>query len=100
MATSMKEIERHYTSAILGSFGQATPSLQAAQADRGFEGIIGDSDVLRAVLEQAEIVADTGATVMIHGETGTGKELIARAIHDLSSRRGGPLIKVNCAAIP
>jgi formate hydrogenlyase transcriptional activator len=100
MATSVKEIERHYMSGVIESFGQATDCLQAAQARRGFEGIIGDSGALRSVLEQVEIVANTASTVLIQGETRTGKELIARAIHDLSSRRNRPLIKINCAAIP
>jgi formate hydrogenlyase transcriptional activator len=62
--------------------------------------IIGRSAALRAVLRQVEIVAPTGATVLIEGETGTGKELIARALHDLSPRYDRPLAKINCAAIP
>src|SRR3984893_9183859 len=65
-----------------------------------FEGIIGRSIALRKVLEQVAIVAPTDATVLLHGETGTGKELIARAIHRLSSRRGSALVRMNCAAIP
>jgi formate hydrogenlyase transcriptional activator len=65
-----------------------------------FEGLIGDSAALRQVFEQAELVAPTDATVLIQGETGTGKELIARAIHRLSSRRGDAFVKLNCAAIP
>jgi formate hydrogenlyase transcriptional activator len=65
-----------------------------------FDGLIGDSPALRHVLEQAELVAPTDATVLIQGETGTGKELIARAIHRLSSRRDGAFVKLNCAAIP
>jgi formate hydrogenlyase transcriptional activator len=67
---------------------------------RRFEQIIGKSPALEAVLEQVERVAPTGATVLIEGETGTGKELIARAIHNLSSRCGRAFIKLNCAAIP
>jgi formate hydrogenlyase transcriptional activator len=67
---------------------------------RRFEQIIGNSPALRVVLEQAERVAPTGATVLIQGETGTGKELIAHAIHNASPRSGHPLIKLNCAAIP
>ena len=67
---------------------------------RRFEQIIGKSPALEAVLEQVERVAPTGSTVLIEGETGTGKELIARAIHNLSSRCGRAFIKLNCAAIP
>jgi len=62
--------------------------------------IIGRSAALRAVLRQVKIVAPTNATVLIEGETGTGKELIARALHELSPRRERPLAKINCAAIP
>jgi formate hydrogenlyase transcriptional activator len=65
-----------------------------------FAQIIGKSPALETVLEQVERVATTGATVLVEGETGTGKELIARAIHNLSSRCGRPFIKLNCAAIP
>jgi formate hydrogenlyase transcriptional activator len=67
---------------------------------RRFEQIIGNSSALESVLEQVQRVAPTGSTVLIQGETGTGKELIARAVHDLSSRVGRPFIKLNCAAIP
>jgi formate hydrogenlyase transcriptional activator len=67
---------------------------------RRFEQIIGKSPALEAVLEQVERVAPTGSTVLIEGETGTGKELIARAIHNLSSRCGRAFVKLNCAAIP
>jgi len=63
-------------------------------------GIIGSSSALRAVLNRVAIVAPTTATVLIQGETGTGKELIARAIHDASTRRSGNLAKINCSAIP
>ena len=65
-----------------------------------FEDIIGESPSLRKVLKEAETVAATDVTVLILGETGTGKDLIARAIHELSSRRGRTLVKLNCAAIP
>ena len=67
---------------------------------RRFEQIIGNSPALESVLEEVEQVAPTGSTVLIQGETGTGKELIARAIHNLSARCGRPFIKLNCAAIP
>jgi DNA-binding NtrC family response regulator len=63
-------------------------------------GLVGESVALQAVLEQIELVADTDATVLITGESGTGKELVARAIHERSPRRKGPLVRVNCAAIP
>jgi formate hydrogenlyase transcriptional activator len=65
-----------------------------------FPEIVGKSPVLQHVLEQIEVVAPTDSGVLIQGETGTGKELFARAIHNLSARRGMPFIKVNCAAIP
>ena len=67
---------------------------------RRFEQLIGSSPALEGVLEQASRVAPTSSSVLIQGETGTGKELIARAIHNLSSRCGRPFIKLNCAAIP
>ena len=65
-----------------------------------FSEIVGDSEALRQVLHQVEIVAPNDATVLVLGETGTGKELIARAIHERSRRRGKPLIRVNCTSIP
>jgi formate hydrogenlyase transcriptional activator len=65
-----------------------------------FEQIIGQSTALEAVFEQVECVAPTDSTVLIQGETGTGKELIARAIHNISSRCGRSFVKLNCAAIP
>jgi formate hydrogenlyase transcriptional activator len=70
------------------------------RTDKRFEEIIGQSRVLKAILKQVETVAPTDSTVMIYGETGTGKELLARAIHDLSGRRQGTFVKLNCAAIP
>jgi formate hydrogenlyase transcriptional activator len=70
------------------------------QAERRFERIIGNSAALESVLEQVEQVAPTDSTVLIEGETGTGKELIAHAIHNASQRFGRPVIKLNCAAIP
>jgi formate hydrogenlyase transcriptional activator len=65
-----------------------------------FDGIVGESAVLKAVLEEVRLVAPTDSTVLILGETGTGKELIARAIHARSKRSTRPFIRVNCAAIP
>jgi formate hydrogenlyase transcriptional activator len=68
--------------------------------ERSFERIIGRSSALEAVLEEVERVAPADSTVMIQGETGTGKELIAHAIHNLSARSGRAFVRVNCAAIP
>jgi formate hydrogenlyase transcriptional activator len=68
--------------------------------ERGWEGIIGESPALRTVLRRVQQVAPVETTVLLTGETGTGKELIARAIHEGSPRKGRPLIKVNCGAIP
>jgi len=66
----------------------------------GLPRIIGSSAALQRVLDLVRVVAPTGATVLIQGETGTGKELIAEAIHKCSDRSSGPFVKVNCAAIP
>jgi len=68
--------------------------------DACFEDIVGKSRSLQRVLEQVTIVAPTDSTVLLHGDTGTGKELIARAIHNLSSRRDRAFVRMNCAAIP
>jgi transcriptional regulator with GAF, ATPase, and Fis domain len=68
--------------------------------ERRFEQLIGNSPALESVLEQVERVARTDSTVLIQGETGTGKELIAHVIHNLSSRCGRSFVRLNCAAIP
>src|SRR5947199_314968 len=78
----------------------ALGSVDQDRDPRRFEQIIGHSPALEAVLERVERVAPTDSTVLVQGETGTGKELIARAIHNLSPRCGRPFIKLNCAAIP
>jgi formate hydrogenlyase transcriptional activator len=70
------------------------------RSEMNFDEIVGESPILRTVLKQVETVAPTDSTVLIQGETGTGKELIARAIHNLSPRRENTFVKVNCAAIP
>lgn len=70
------------------------------RSEHNFDDIVGKSDALHKVLEQVAIVAPTDSTVLLHGETGTGKELIAKAIHNLSSRRDRPFVRINCAAIP
>lgn len=73
---------------------------EEARTEHNFQEIVGESAALCRVLRQVETVAPTGATVLICGETGTGKELIARAIHDLSPRSERTFVKINCAAIP
>jgi formate hydrogenlyase transcriptional activator len=73
---------------------------EEASTEPGFDGIVGRSNALRAVLREIKMVAPTDSTVLIYGETGTGKELIARAIHELSPRRTKAFVKLNCAAIP
>jgi transcriptional regulator with GAF, ATPase, and Fis domain len=81
------------------AFERIPPSNEAVN-QRRFEQLVGNSPALESVLEQVERVAPTGSTVLIQGETGTGKELIARAIHNISSRCGRSFVKLNCAAIP
>ena len=73
---------------------------QEIKSKRRFDDIVGESDGLRYVLYRAEQVASTDTTILILGETGTGKELIAAAIHDMSPRKARPMITVNCAALP
>jgi formate hydrogenlyase transcriptional activator len=70
------------------------------RSEYNFEDIVGKSAGLRKVLDQVAIVAPTGSTVLLHGETGTGKELFARAIHNISPRRERTFVRLNCAAIP
>ena len=70
------------------------------QSELGFEEIIGQSGALREVLKKARVVAPTDSTVLLLGETGTGKELVARSVHRLSDRRGQTFVKLNCAAVP
>jgi len=87
---------RRFFVAAVATFGSADQDREP----RRFEQIIGSSPALEMALEQVAQVAPTDSTVLIQGETGTGKELIARAVHDLSSRVGRPFLKLNCAAIP
>jgi transcriptional regulator with GAF, ATPase, and Fis domain len=99
--SSQRDKERAHSS--LGSFIDLDEQLDVSRGKvscNEFKGIIGSSPELRKVLEQIRLVAPTAATVLITGETGTGKELIAEAIHNGSDRSNGPLVKVNCAAIP
>jgi DNA-binding NtrC family response regulator len=79
---------------------QKVYSKDPVRSEVRFSEIVGQSAPLRRVLEEVETVAPTDSTVLIYGETGTGKELIARAIHNISSRSNRPFVKLNCAAIP
>jgi len=102
----------HSMSIIPIRHGTPTSNLEApvalAKLDLGddldheinFSGIVGKSPALRRALKQIETVSGTVSTVVLEGETGTGKELLAQAIHDLSGRRSGPFVKLNCSAIP
>jgi formate hydrogenlyase transcriptional activator len=83
----------------VGAFENIGSSDQISNG-RKFEQLIGNSPALEAVLDQVERVAPTDSTVLVQGETGTGKELIARAIHNISSRCGRSFVRMNCAAIP
>src|SRR5258707_4771205 len=85
--------------ASVGAFAKFGSGDQVSY-ERRFEQVIGNSPALESVLEQVERVAPTDSTVLIEGETGTGKELIAHAIHNVSARCRRALIKLNCAAIP
>jgi transcriptional regulator of aromatic amino acid metabolism len=73
---------------------------EEVKLDQHYNEVIGDSQGIRRVLKQVEQVAPTDSTVLVLGETGTGKELIARAIHEHSRRKGRVMVKVNCAALP
>jgi formate hydrogenlyase transcriptional activator len=106
--------ERKYQADVLaGAIGDLTSSALAATVTSGdtqekerkgvkdaFAGIVGASEAIRRVLDLVRTVAPTGSTALIEGETGTGKELIAHAIHEYSARRGRSFVKLNCAAIP
>lgn len=73
---------------------------EEVRTEHNFGNIVGENAALRATLKQVETVASTESTVLVRGETGTGKELIARAVHDLSPRKGRTFVKLNCASIP
>jgi DNA-binding NtrC family response regulator len=85
--------------AVRRAVGGRFPARLAGHVPR-IGGIVGESEALQAVLQQIELVADTDATVLITGESGTGKDLVARAIHERSRRHSAPLVRVNCGSIP
>src|SRR5467141_1521632 len=84
----------------MGSMNTQCPRAECFEIEDATRAIIGNSAALQRVLGMVQIVAPTDATVLINGETGTGQELIAEAIHKCSDRSSGPFVKVNCAAIP
>jgi formate hydrogenlyase transcriptional activator len=83
-----------------GAVSCAVPLMRESCNQSNFDGIVGESEAVRSVLALVELVAPTDATILICGETGTGKELIARAVHNHSQRRSRAFVKFNCAAIP
>lgn len=84
-----------------GRLQRETKKLRELVADHPtVETLVGDSPTMRRVYDLVARVADSGASVLIHGETGTGKELVARAIHNMGTRKGGPFVAINCAAVP
>jgi DNA-binding NtrC family response regulator len=85
---------------LLSVVRQSICSSLEEDKSESFEDIIGESEALQRVMEQIAIVARTGSTVLLEGETGTGKELLARAVHNLSQRKDGAFVRLNCAAIP
>ncbi len=89
-----------YTTRNVHETNERCGSRDDAARGTAFEEIAGTSSAIRNVLQEVERVAATDATVIVYGETGTGKELVARAIHRLSPRKAGPLVNINCAAIP
>src|SRR5262252_7377774 len=101
MATSMQERGWYQISNVRERARGERPVLrEVIHAAHRFDGILGHSAALMAVLTQLELVAPTDATVLLQGETGTGKELLARALHHRSPRRPYPFVPVSCAALP
>jgi formate hydrogenlyase transcriptional activator len=97
----MHTLDRYQSSDVQERrLGERPVLREVLHAEHRFDGIIGRSAALTSVLTQLELVAPTDATVLIQGETGTGKELLARALHTLSARRTHPFVTLNCAAIP
>ena len=93
-------VSGEFSTAAISSNKKSVYLEEELRTEYNFEEIIGESQGLRIVLKQVETVAPADATVLILGETGTGKELIARAIHELSPRQDQTFVKLNCSAIP
>src|SRR5215510_14767558 len=101
MATAMQELDRSYRSELRDNRLGERPVLHVlSRAERPGIEILGQSAALQTVLTQLDLVAPTDATVLLQGETGTGKELLARALHTRSPRHARPFVTLNCAAIP
>jgi formate hydrogenlyase transcriptional activator len=100
LASTKPDVFRHFPFQFMEPNGETKYLEERVRPEDKFEDIIGRSASLQAVLGQVKIVAPIDSTVLILGETGTGKELIARAIHNQSSRRNKAFVRVNCAAIP
>src|SRR6266404_1238778 len=104
MSITDNRVDEYRGTAIMGTTVYSPDELVAHKRERSdpsfLDSIVGRRGGLRSILTQVEAVAPTNATILIAGETGTGKEVIARAIHELSPRRGRNLVKVNCAAMP
>jgi two-component system NtrC family response regulator len=95
-----KPIGREDLARVLAGMLASVMAPHAARSESAQEGLIGSSEAMRTVQKTIGMLADSNATVLVTGETGTGKELVARAIHDHGHRGGKPFIAVNCAAIP
>ena len=96
----IRETDARFTSEVSSSMNMKLYLREQVRPKADFAGIVGESPALREVLQQVEMVASSDSTVLLLGETGTGKELIARAIHNCSHRKNRTFVKLNCAAIP